>query len=86
MGYPPQFCFLGHGGNGVPDLLNHLLQFIRRQSQPSGPGSNLGRISQVDFVADRRTFLDALHEGVPRLKRQRQATSFVPFDVFARSM
>ena len=65
---PLQFNFLGDVGNGIAHLLDNGLQCIRRDVQPSAPGTNLNRISHIDFIANGRTS-DALHGGIPLAAR-----------------
>ena len=62
-----QFNFLGYRRDGVADLSDNALQYIRRNPKPPGPGTNLSRIRQVYLVANWRMF-DALHDGTPWLR------------------
>jgi len=65
--YPLKFNFLGYRRDGVADLADSGLQYVGRDPEPPCPGTNLGRIRQIYFVANRRMF-DALHGGIPWLR------------------
>src|ERR1700738_1263717 len=62
---PLKFDFLGHGRDGVADLVDYDLQCISRYAEPPSPGSKLSRVCQVDLIANGRMFY-AMHGGISR--------------------
>jgi hypothetical protein len=62
-----QFDFLGNRGDGVAYPVDDGLQRLDGYAKPFGPGPNLGRIGEFDFIADRWMF-GALHGGIPCLQ------------------
>jgi hypothetical protein len=74
---PLEFNFLGHGRDRVADLADNRLQYIGRDTEPPGPGTDLGWLGRVDLISKRRTF-DAMHGWRSSLRGQRELTTFVP--------